>query len=359
MLPASVTVAQDPQDEDPFQDAPKRRREAPPDPVASESSGQFQGDAGQSWQVHDISRYTRLAYSAENPAPQNAIVEWIIRQTGNNIWHGEKLAVLSASRSKLRVYHEGRVLDQVADMVDRFTKAAADMLSVRVRFVAAADTRWRYAILNRLVPLATGPQGQTVWTAKDEDIAYIRAQLEQYQNVRLLADQTVKVVNGQTVSVKTTAPVDFVSGARREGAVGLGYEPATSQLEEGIVFRMSPLLTHDGDGLDAAIELTTNTVRRLIRTPILTRREVGSGDLAITVPETTETRLNQTVKNWPLSQALAVAGGITPGILGTKGGWLNLRIPGTVPTDTELLVFINASVEPAVTTRNTSSRRSS
>jgi hypothetical protein len=41
---------------------------------------------------------------------------------------------------------------------------------------------------------------------------------------------------------------------------------------------------------------------------------------------------------------LLISGGITPGILQSKTGFLNLRVPGTVPTDTELLVFID--VEP-------------
>ena len=62
--------------------------------------------------------------------------------------------------------------------------------------------------------------------------------------------------------------------------------------------------------------------------------------MSIDVPEVSETRLNVPVKNWPLGQTLLISGGITPGILQSKTGFLNLRVPGTVPTDTELLVFI-------------------
>ena len=43
---------------------------------------------------------------------------------------------------------------------------------------------------------------------------------------------------------------------QREGAVGLGYQPKAEQLEEGVTLRLSPLLTFEGDALDAAIELT-------------------------------------------------------------------------------------------------------
>ena len=54
-------------------------------------------------------------------------------------------------------------------------------------------------------------------------------------------------------------------------------------------------------------------------------------ELFIDVPEVTETRLNQMVKDWPLGQTLLVSGGIQPGILQDKNGFLSLRIPGTVP----------------------------
>jgi hypothetical protein len=41
---------------------------------------------------------------------------------------------------------------------------------------------------------------------------------------------------------------------------------------------------------------------------------------------------------------LIISAGIQPGILMDKGGLFNMRIPGTVPTGTELLVVINVEV---------------
>ncbi len=73
-------------------------------------------------------------------------------------------------------------------------------------------------------------------------------------------------------------------------------------------------------------------------------REIGPSEISLDVPEVSETRLNQTVKSWPLGQSLLISAGIQPGILQDKNGFLNLRIPGTVPTSTELLVFIE--IEP-------------
>jgi hypothetical protein len=306
--------------------------EDPPPALAAEP--------GQQWQQFDISRYTGLDHSQGNP--QSAILEWIFRRTGTAPWHGDKIAVLSASRSKIRVYNDAKNLEAVSQVVERFTNAQSDFLSVRVRFVAAVDTRWRYAVYSRLTPVGSGPQGQQIWTLKVEDSAFVLAQMQVYQGFRLLADQKVDMVNGQTLTVKTSEPRGYTGGIQRESAVGLGYQPKAEQLEEGVTLKLSPLLNFDGDALDAAIDLTANTVKSLHRTKVIAPRDIGPNEMTLDVPEVTDSRLNQTVKEWPLGQTLLISGGIQPGILQNKGGFMNMRIPGTVPSGTELLVFLDA-----------------
>jgi hypothetical protein len=301
----------------------------------------FPTEPGHSWRTVDISRYTGLPHAAD-ASPQTALIEWIFRRTGSAVWHGDKIAVLCASRTQLRAYHNATVLKQVDEMLERFLDATSDFLAVHVQVVKAVDPRWRYLVYSRLTPLPpTGPQGQQVWTLSVKDAATVMAQMQINQGFELVVDQKLKIVNGQTFAVRRTGPVGYKVGAQRDGAVGLGFQPATAQLEEGVVVRMSPLLTYEGDELEAAIDLRANVVRRLHSTRIFTRRELGPSDLEIDVPEVSETRLNQTYKKWKLNQTLLISAGIQPGILGSKGGFLNLRIPGTVPTSTELLVFVD------------------
>jgi hypothetical protein len=308
------------------------------------------GEPGQTWKRYDINRYTGLAQNQSTP--QTAIIEWIFRRTGTSPWHGDKISVLSASRAQVRAFHDAATLKMVDEVVERFTNAVNDFLSIRVRVVAAVDPRWRYAVYTRLTPVGSGPQGQEIWTLKMDDAAFVLAQMQVHQGFKLLVNQKYEMINGQTLKVETTMARSFSGGMQRESAAGLGYQPKAEQLDEGFTLRLSPLLTFDGDALDAAIELTSNTVRNLHRTRISAPSQVGASELVIDVPEVSETRLNQTVKDWPLGQTLLVSGGIQPGILQDKNGFLSLRIPGTVPTSTELLVFLEAETVSRGRTRS-------
>jgi hypothetical protein len=185
------------------------------------------------------------------------------------------------------------------------------------------------------------------------DAALVLSQMQVQQGFRKLADTRVEMLNGQTLTVRTGEPRTFASGLQREGGPGAGFQARADKIEESIVLKLSPLLNIDGDATDAMIDLTVNTVRSFHRTRVLTPRDTGAADMAIDVPEATQTRLEQTVKNWRLGQTLVISAGIHPGVLSNKGGWFNLPIPGTYPTGTEVLAFIEAET---VAKAKTSSR---
>ncbi len=160
----------------------------------------------------------------------------------------------------------------------------------------------------------------------------------------LILDQSVDMVNGQTLTVKHIEPRGYNGSMQRESAVGLGYQPKADSIEEGVTLKLSPLLSYEADTLDAAIDLAGTTVKSLHRTRVIAPREIGPTELSIDVPEVTSSRLNQTVKGWPIGQTLLISAGIHPGILQNKGGFMNLGLPGTTPRGTELLVFLDIDV---------------
>ncbi len=302
-----------------------------------------------------ISGYTRIPN--HQAPPEKALIDWIFLRTGTAEWHGDRPAALWANRNYLYAYNSPEVLKQVGDIVERFTQAVEDLLTVHVQLVAAVDPRWRYTVYSRLTYVGGGPQGQQIWTMKSDDAALVLSQMQVQQGFRPLARGRLEMINGQTVRWRTLEERTFVGGLQRDSTVGLSFQPRPEKLNEGIVLKFSPLLTFEGTGVDAKIDLTVNTLRSLHRTRVIAPREVGNAETSIDVPDATETHLEQTVKNWPLGQTLVIACGIHPGILDKKGGWLNLPIPGTYPTGTEVLLFLDVNkVQRPRATRDVDSR---
>jgi len=301
----------------------------------------FGNEPGFQWRKFPIGHYTRVARNQDNP--QKAIIDWIFRRTNVADWHGAKLAALTASQTELRAYNSPEILGQVEEVVERFTGAVSDVLSVRVQFIAAVDTRWRYSVFSRLTPVGSGPQGQQIWTMRLEDSALVLSQMQIQQGFRKLVDQRVSMVNGQTLTIKTAEPRTYSGGIQRESAAGTGFQPKTDKLEESIVMRLSPLLTFAGDAVDAAIDLSVNSVQAFQRTKIIAPREIGPSEMSIDVPVAYQTKLDQTVRNWPLGQTLLISGGIHPGIIDKKGGWLGTPIGA--PSSTEVLVFLDIEAD--------------
>ena len=130
----------------------------------------FPPEPGFQWKRYPIPRLHTRCEQSDHP-PQKAIIDWIFKRTSLAEWHGDKVAVLSASRTELRAYNSPEVLKQVDEVVERFTNAVEDILSVHVQFVAAVDTRWRYSVFNRLTFVGNGPQGQQIWTMRVDDAA--------------------------------------------------------------------------------------------------------------------------------------------------------------------------------------------
>ena len=90
----------------------------------TKGSGQLPNDHGQVWREYDITPYTlRVTDTAQ---PEQAIVDWILRETGYEAWHSSPVGLLSADRKTLRVYYTPQMQAMVADIVDRFVNKQAE-----------------------------------------------------------------------------------------------------------------------------------------------------------------------------------------------------------------------------------------
>ncbi len=303
-----------------------------------------------------IGKYTNIPANVQ--PPEKAIIDWILLRTGTAAWHGDRVTVLSADHKYLTAYNTPEIIRQVEQISERFVNATTDTLRIQVQFIAAVDPRWRYSVYPRLTYVGGGPQGQQIWTMVSRDAALVLTQMQIQQGFRQLAKEGVDMVNGQTLSIKTREPRTFVGGLAPDPGGGVTFQPRSERLEEGITLKLSPLLAFEGDAVDAKIDLTVNMVRTLHRTKVIAPRgEVGPVETSIDVPDSTQTHLEQTVRNWRLGQSLIISCGIHPGILDKKGGPFNLGLPGMGPSATEVLVFLDIEAVERPRTARSRTRR--
>jgi len=107
----------------------------------SRGTGTLPNEHGQVWREYDISAYTLRVTSTNQP--QQAIIDWILRETGHESWHTEPVALLSCTKRTLRVYHTPEVQRVVAEIVDRFVSTQAETHTLSVRVVTIGHPNWR------------------------------------------------------------------------------------------------------------------------------------------------------------------------------------------------------------------------
>ena len=96
------------------------------------AGGQLPRTAGQEHRVYDLRPYT--GYLTKHDRPEQAIIDWILRETGTDVWFTEPFGFMNADRDSLSVYHTNEMHQVVAGVVDRFVAGEKDpqVLNLRV-----------------------------------------------------------------------------------------------------------------------------------------------------------------------------------------------------------------------------------
>ena len=260
------------------------------------------------WRDYNLSPYTaRLGGIAH---PEQAVVDWILKATGPETWHGEDPAVLSASRTRLRVFHRPDVQTHVAEIVERFTRPAQPQVSMRVQFLTTSDLNWRNGLVHVLKPAAVGADGQHVWLIAPEDLSLIRNRLKLDRQPGSV-NQRVLANNGQSTTIESGQSVNYISGLDLNSGIYLAYQPIIARLQEGVKATFTPLWTADGSAVDLEVKVSTRVVNKLHYAQSAAPLRSSTQETVVQVPEVTATSLEQTL-NWPTSQILLISAGVQP-----------------------------------------------
>jgi hypothetical protein len=163
----------------------------------TKGSGTLPQDQGQVWREYDIRPYTlRVTTTAR---PEQAIVDWILRETGYEAWHSDPVGLLSANRETLRVYHTPEMHAIVAEIVDRFVNSSASAYAFTLRVATVRNPNWRAKALSMMVPIPVQTPGVQGWLLPKENARLLISELSRRTDFREYNSSQQLVNNGQSI----------------------------------------------------------------------------------------------------------------------------------------------------------------
>lgn len=310
-----------------------------------EGSGTLPNQHGQVWREYDIAPYTVRVTTTQRP--EQALVDWILRETGYEVWHGEPLGILSATPRTLRVYHTPEMQQVVADLVDRFVGSEAETWQFSLRVITVDHPGWRMRVQRLLRPVTVQTPGVGAWLLQREDVALLMTELQRRTDYREHTSPLLQVANGQSTVVSAMRSRPYIRDILLRPDVWQGFEPQGGAVDEGFLLEFSPLLTSDRQLLDGVIKCNIDQVEKMI--PVELEAPTATAPrqrTPVEVPQVTHFRFHERFR-WPVGQALLVGMGVVPLPVPVDAKATQL-VPGISlplpksPPRAELLVLIEA-----------------
>ena len=265
-------------------------------------------DAGQYWEQYDLRPYTKELTTVDRP--QQAIIDWILRDTGTDAWFTDPFGFVNADRSTLRVYHNEQMQQLVRQSYERFVNGTTTPQSFGLRLISIGNPNWRTRghTLLRSVP-AQSP-GVQAFLASKENNAILMAMLRGRSDFKELANVNITTYNGQPQVLEQLRSRNFVREFQRVDGSWPPYLPVTGEIQEGYRLQMSPLLALDKQSMDLVIKCHIDQVERFSNVTLdlpLPTGQVHNGQ--IQVPQLASWRLHERFR-WPTDEVLLLSCGV-------------------------------------------------
>jgi hypothetical protein len=304
-------------------------------------------DAGQIWREYDISSYTARVTTTKRP--EQAIIDWILRDTGYEAWHTDPLSVLSAGNRTLRVYNTPEMQRRVADVVERFTSSEAATYTFSMRVVTLDSPNWRTLAQRLLRPVPVQTSGVNAWLLPKENSAIMLGELRRRNDYREHSSPYLMVNNGQSTVVSAMRGRSYIRDVQPRGDLPAGFEPTPGLVDEGFALDFSPLLSVDRRMVDATIKCEIDQVEKMI--PVIV--DVGTQRTKIESPQMSHYRFHERFR-WPTDQVLLVGLGMVALPIPVDGAPMVRGVPlpiGNSPARADMLIFVECK-GPTASTSN-------
>ena len=279
----------------------------------SKGNGTLPNNHGEVWREYDISSYALRVQNTQHP--EQAIVDWILRETGYEAWHSTPVGLLSANERKLLVYHTPQMQSVVAEIVDRFVNSQAENHGFGMRIITVGNPNWRVRALPLMKALPVQSSGVQGWMLAKEDAALLISELRRRTDYREHNPPHQMVKNGESLVVSTMRQRPYTKGIIRTQQTWPGYQPELGQLDEGFSLEFSPLLSLDTKTVDAVIKLRLAQVEKMLSVKLEVPSNIAPNQRAeCQVPQMTMVQLHERFR-WPTDQVLLLSMGVvaTPG----------------------------------------------
>lgn len=221
--------------------------------------------AGQFWAMYDVAGYSERFPNLASP--QNALVDWIMFDAGDDFWRSEPFSAFSASRDRLYVYHNESVQRYVSNVVDRFLDPTRRNVSFSIRVVAVRTPDWRSRVAQSLTPLrptvvgnGVDPQG---WLVEKAELAKVYAEIKKRSDFVLLNSARGVVSNAEVFGLASVAPKrELVRDVRLDSSAPAGYVSDVAAVDEGFRFEATPLLSTNGETFETLVRYRATVVEK-------------------------------------------------------------------------------------------------
>ncbi len=277
-------------------------------------------DAGQYWEEYDLRPYTRELNKVDRP--QQAVVDWILRETGTDSWFTDPFGFVNADREKLRVYHNPQMHQIVRDVYERFVNGTTSPQLYGLRLMAVGNPNWRtraHALMRSVQAQSPGVQAYLV---SKENTAILMAMLRGRSDFKELSSVDMVVHNGQSQVLEQLRGRNFIDDYKASPGSWPPYMPSTGEIKEGYRLQLSPLLSVDKQMVDLVVKCNIDQVERLANVNLDLPLQTGQNYTAqINVPQVASWRLHERFR-WPADQVLLLSCGVVAAPMGSPNGSL-------------------------------------
>ena len=284
----------------------------PPSPSTSPgkitAGGSLPRTAGQEHRVYDLRPYT--GYLTKHDHPEQAIIDWVLRETGTDVWFTAPFGFLSADRGKLSVYHTQEMHQVVSGVVDRFVAGEKEPQVMNLRLMTVGNANWRSRAHMLMQHVSVDSPGVQAWLLSKENAALVLNILRQRSDTRLVQDLNLTLFNGQTEKLASTRGRNYVRNVRPAATGWPPYEPETGEVQEGYKLSLSPLLSTDNRSIDCVIKAEIDQVDKFNHVNLelpLPNNQVHR--TRIDVPQVVSWRLHERFR-WPSDMVLLLSCGV-------------------------------------------------